>query len=281
MKQINEKWAFATFSSGALWGPARRRIRAQANKINSFDSVIVADEKWMQSNSKEFVSLYNFFKSYPKGYGYWIWKPLLIEAVFNLYPDYTGIVYADSGCELNVLGRERLHEYFEIAKVNGVLSFELSVLESDYTHPKLFGDLSFNIIQMQRQVMATTFVICNKTITRKFLSDWFQLMTKDNFKYLLGEDGPLKDPNPKEFPHYRAHRHDQSIFSNLVNLYGFSKIREESEWYPEWLTKGKVFPIWAARNRLRISITSNKYRTFTYLVLRKFSSVLTFKKYFF
>jgi hypothetical protein len=281
MHQKNEKWAFATFSSGALWGPARRRIRTQANEMNSFDSVIVADEKWMQSNSKEFVSLYNFFKLYPKGYGYWIWKPLLIEAVFNSFPDYTGVVYADSGCELNILGRERLNEYFKISKLNGVLSFELSGLESDFTHPKLFGDLGFKIIHTQRQVMATTFVIRNEPNTRKFLLDWFQLMSKENFKYLLGEDGPLKDPDPIEFPNYRAHRHDQSIFSNLVNLYGFSKIREESEWYPEWVTKGKVFPIWAARNRLRISVSANKYKTFAYLVFRKFSSLLTFKKYFF
>jgi hypothetical protein len=249
--------------------------------MDSFESVIVADEKWMRANSKEFVSLYNFFKSYPKGYGYWIWKPLLIESVFNLYPDYTGLVYADSGCELNILGRERLHEYFEIANINGVLSFELSGLESEYTHPKFFSDLSFNIAQTQKQVGATTFIIQNKPNTRKFLSDWFHLMTKENFKYLLGEDGPLQNPDPKIFPHYLAHRHDQSIFSNLIQLYGFSKIKEEFEWNPDWVTKGKIYPIWAARNRLRISVTSNKYVTFAYRILRKFSSIISFKKYFF
>jgi len=281
MIQKKESWVFASFSNGSLWGPARRRIRHQAIRMNLFKEVVVADEKWLNLNCLEFTSLNKFFVQNPKGYGYWIWKPLVVETIFKLYPDCTGVVYADSGCELNQSGRERLLKYLEMSGEGGLLSFELPTLERDYTHPKLFQDLGFNPTDATRQIMATTFIVRNKPNTRKFLSDWFLVMKKNNFEYLLGEDGLLGYPNPKDFPHYRAHRHDQSIFSNLVRASRFLIIREESEWHPDWISKGHKFPIWATRNRLRISITSKPYKKFAYLILRKLSSNFTRKKYYF
>ena len=52
---------------------------------------------------------------------------------------------------------------------------------------------------------------------------------------LCGED--------KEFV---AHRHDQSIYSVVVNNYGSIKISDET-YFSDWENKGKSYPFWAKR----------------------------------
>lgn len=281
MVQSDSKWIFASFANGPLWGPARRRIQSQAKSMGLFSSVVVVDEKWLTKHSSDFRALQDFFEVHPRGFGYWIWKPLLIQTIFELYPECEGILYCDSGCEVNFLGRERLYDYFEIAKKSGMLCFELPFLDIDFTHPTLYREFNFNLDATNRQIMATTFVISNNARSREFLSQWSEIMKLENSKFLLGEDGPLGFPDRELYPNYRAHRHDQSIFSHLVRSFDFATIREESEWYPDWLTNGKFYPIWAARNRLRISVTSNRFLRFLYLCLRKLSSIFTVKKFYF
>lgn len=272
-------WIIASFGNTPYWSPALNRLKKNFRRLPPNYAGVTHNEKDLENKFKE-LGLIEFISKNPRGFGYWIWKPILLLKILEDFPKCEGIIYIDAGCELNLNENsiKRLDEYKNSAIKNHILAFQLNVLESDFTAPNVMEKLGIDNQEFSRQCMATTFLISNSAPAIIFLKKWLELMTSDDFKLLRGEDDPLVKKTTVFPEFYVEHRHDQSLFSLLVKSNSAKIIREESEWYPNWLGKGRDFPIWATRNSLRVSINSNKCIYYGYLLIRKLVWLISLKR---
>ena len=70
-----------------------------------------------------------------KGGGCYLWKPFILNKVFNIMNIDDIVVYLDAGCTINIAGKYRFNEYIKFMDLNkGVFSFHLpGKKEANYT----------------------------------------------------------------------------------------------------------------------------------------------------
>jgi galactosyl transferase GMA12/MNN10 family len=256
-----------TFGSGKTWRPAVQRLKKQAIECKRFGKIFLYDDNDLQFNLTGIEN--NFFNSNPRGFGMWIWKPLIIKDLISKYPDCDLIVYLDSGCEINSTKKalEKLDSYLDTARKYGGIAFEIPFIEQDWTSKFVLEDMNAKQLALTQQLAGGMFFLKNSNSNHQFLDSWINWMKKDNFKYLKGNEVSPSDNN------YQEHRFDQSIFSILWKLNEFVILPDQSYWEPNWRTKGGNFPIWSTRNRLRFSVASNRFFLLSYRALRVFAKV--------
>jgi hypothetical protein len=222
---------FATFGDSNIYRNAINMIINEANSMNIFDKIFAYDETKLDSRflekNKEFINQNR------RGYGYWIWKPQVIKQTFECMNDGDTLLYADSGCRLNIQGIKRLLEYKEKteASEHKNLSFPLSYYFKGYKSSHLEkiwtkGDV-YNIFDMtgkeEAQLVGGIFLMtkCEKTVN--MINKWLEICEK----YTTIDDSPSKKPNCEGF---QEHRHDQSVWSVVRKHYG-TEILESDETY--------------------------------------------------
>jgi len=254
----NGRWAFLTFGAGLPnWRGAARRLGAQARESSWFDETVVATDRDLWSRYPEFAAQNRkVLNLRTRGYGYWIWKPFLLRELLRaLDRSYDGILYADAGCELNSAtsrGRARWADYLGMARQNGLFAMHLP-RHPEHAWSRLITMNCLQLDQVQRESPQNQATILVATRERLDLIDaWLETSIADNYRYV--RDGPSSEVNALPF---RAHRHDQSIFSGLVKQAGIATIPDETFWAPNWAEAGAAYPIWAPRNRTRVPIVAN------------------------
>ena len=189
------------------------RLLKESSDLNFFDTITSYDEN-IYSDKPE---LKLFTENNKRGYGYWIWKPLICLKKMNEVEYNDIIFYCDSGCTIE--NKEKLLEYSEYALKNDLVTFKLRYKQKEYTKSDLFEYLNANDLKESNQIMATVFLFKKTPKNIKFFEDWFNIAKADNFHYI--DDTPSKIKNDKSF---KEHRHDQSIFSILINKCAMKKI---------------------------------------------------------
>jgi hypothetical protein len=123
----------------------------------------------------------------------------------------------DCGCEVFFHRRNKFLEFFEKVKtdllIGGLTRSEnnekkwnkMDVIEKIGVKEDILLDAP------QRQAGVQILYICDKT--RQLINEWYELTTE----YHNIDDSPSLLPN---FPDFREHRHDQSVFSLLTKKYG-------------------------------------------------------------
>jgi len=78
-------------------------------------------------------------RRYPRGYGYWKWKPYLIDKVMGELKDGDILVYSDGGTHFEKRGLKRFGEYLQMTNdsESGFVVFQQPFLEKDWAK----GDL--------------------------------------------------------------------------------------------------------------------------------------------
>ena len=165
---------------------------------------------------------------YPRGYGYYLWKPYIILQKLNEISDNDIILYADSRCHIkgkcNWLEDLIQNIEYDIAHTSTFYP------ECYFTRKDLFSELNkiYNIdnndidkILNSHQHMATFMAIRKNNKTIDFIKNWYIFM--NNNKQLIN------DLNKKELEierksvsynnYFRENRHDQSVFSVLIKIY--------------------------------------------------------------
>lgn len=216
-----------------------------------FDEIIISTEKQLDSN---FIKKHNErLKLGSRGYGYWIWKPYIIKKALERMNDGDRLLYIDAGCHLNPRGINRLKEYFQVVsnshlKVGG---FQIADSNNDRTWTKMdllayFGVQDNNTILDSGQIAGGHVFIQKCESSMRFVEEW---INTSEILHLI-DDSPSHLPN---FPEFREHRHDQSIFSLLCKTKGaviFSGaecyVSQEKSWntlidYPIWDKRDKQF----------------------------------------
>jgi hypothetical protein len=247
--QARSNWVAVSFGSGEVWARARKRLFKELNQFD-FAEVEILDENWIRSSGLFPSGTLEFIQSNSKGFGYWIWKPYLVKYILQKYPECDGVFYLDVGCEFN-LNQEsilKMHDYIEIANTRGAFAFELGEPDLYWTSSLVISELNAERSAELNQISATTFLLKNTGENMTFIDEWIYWCTKSNFNLLTEERSTYKN--------FKSHRHDQSIFSLLWKMRNHYSCPDESYWAPNWAVKGHVYPIWATRNRLSISVKS-------------------------
>jgi len=246
-----------TFGGGNFeYRRSARRLALQAESSGLFKTVTKITDKSFQSYcSLAWQQHQDFMLNSEKGFGYWLWKPIIIQQRLNEIPSNDVLVYLDAGCELNLLNekpRDRIQHYFNLARQHGSLAMQLREMrekgifptESRYSKGTLISALQPSAKNLtENQLMATMMMFQKNDTNQDFLQRWLEVAVSSNYA-LLTDD--INHGNKDDFI---GHRHDQSIFSILYKEMGYFLILDETNWKPDWSTKGADYPIWAMRNR--------------------------------
>lgn len=148
----------------------------------------------------------------PRGCGYWLWKPYLIDRELKKMKDGDYLIYCDAGVEI-------------INNVNHIIdrmSGDIWLFGNMWEHQhwckgdvlyKAEGIGVFNLGHNEKQAQASVIVIKNTSGARHFIGEWLKYCQVPGFI----DDSQSKTPNHPEF---REHRHDQAILTCLAYSYG-------------------------------------------------------------
>jgi hypothetical protein len=227
---------FVTFGTG-IYLQSKERLLEEAKNLNFFDYVFGFDNSIFDKDFNKILDKNS------RGYGFWLWKPYIILKVLNLMDNDDILLYCDSGCKLFPEGLQRLQEYFNILSSNkhSTLSFQLNYIEKDWTKRDLL-DL-FPEMENTKQLMATAFLVKKNDASTFLINEWLKLGVSNNQHFI--NDTPSSIQN---YPSFKDHRHDQSIFSLLRKTFGTIILDDEID------ETTYLFPIRALRIKFNIVI---------------------------
>ncbi|MCM2476019.1 hypothetical protein HGO38_21315 [Rhizobium sp. CG5] len=208
------------------------------------DGLTIMPPDWSETDAA-------FIRGNPRGFGYWLWKPLLIKALLEEMEDGSLLVYADGGCELSSRGGPRLLDYLQSASTTGGLFFSLPFAEAEYSKQELLDHMQATPEEVETtQVQGTILVLCNRADTRVLVDQWIALCREDGYRLLNDDCNPGRQSS-----RFRSHRHDQAILSLLVKRSSFAVIPWEDNYdkplyriLNSWIY---LFPIHARRAQRR------------------------------
>ncbi len=222
-----------------------KRFSKQGNKIDYFDKVIVFSINDLDKNDKNKLLTLLKNRKNKKGYGFWLWKPLIIQRFLKKINKNDIVNYVDLGCHINSQGKKRLDYYIKRLNKskNGMLCFQYKKLpklnsikfkfqdiyEYKYTKADLFH--YFDVfdkrgITQSPQYWAGNIILKKNIFTRKFIDSWLKVFIE---RFDLADDSKSRNKNFKGFVENKS---DQSIFSLLCKI---NKIDSLSAYESEWV----------------------------------------------
>lgn len=234
---------FLTFADRRL-SLSAERIKQQARSMSVFDHIISLDETNLD---EDFLKIFSNKLVYgTKGFGYMCWKSQVILQTLNLMSEGDILQWTDVDCHLNINGKQRLLEYFDIVdqSILGLLCFDsnppndptllkniilLNQIDRKFTKGDVFD--FFNVRYDQRitdteMIISGSFFIKKSKHSVDLIKQWAEV-PKINFNLI--DDSPSIGENLEGFLH---HKHDQSIFSILCKLNNVQTISFYETCYP-------------------------------------------------
>lgn len=241
--------ALCSFGGGeANYRESVIRIEKQAIAAGYFDCIYCfTDETAPASMQNEFQNRKDFYSQ--RGFGYWTWKPLLVEYALEQIEEGDILFYVDAGCQISSYGQGRFEEYVDFIVKNNSIFFHMpQYLEKSYTAKKIIEFLGApNEYLEQPQVQATFFGLKKTKQSRELIEAWKSTCIMDNGHYINDENIIPADPS------YVDYRHDQSILSLLVKMRGNFTLPHECHHRPvDYYPNSSImrFPIHSVRNRM-------------------------------
>jgi hypothetical protein len=238
---------FATFADGPIHlRRAACRIAQEANQSGQFGHIFNLNYRDLISDIS--FADHRFIRNSPRGFGFWLWKPILFEKLLGCNGAEV-IAYADAGCVLNLNERAqqtRLADYAEYALDHGVCTFSLELPEQAWCKADTSRFFGLSPEQVAaNQTMATVLLFARSTLGRSLVETWLDTCLRDDHHLL--DDSPSLTPNHQSFV---EHRHDQAVLSCLLKREGIPSLPDETYFPDKWTTDGRDFPIWTARHKL-------------------------------
>lgn len=233
---------FYTFGNTPLYTENLERIRREALLSGYFDTVTAYTQNTLPGIAEHMEFIYRN----PRGYGYWVWKPLVLSAAFLTIPEGEIVVYLDAGSTIcktptaySLFGNYRTA--IEIHPTHR-LGFLQHFRENEWCKADLLEQ--FNVREDKRfcnsgQFWAGCIIMMNTPENRAFVEEWGKITISQ--EYHLLDDTPSRIPN---HPSFQEHRHDQAILSLLFKLRGGATL-------PAPPMSGDTHPMIATRIRPR------------------------------
>jgi hypothetical protein len=240
---------FLTFGGGnRSYRESVNRIKLQASKFRIFNNIIAITDIDL-SRDKEFWNRHSeFIRNNNRGFGYWIWKPYIILKTLNNMKNGDVLLYCDSGCELNYKKKDHMNNLINMANQKHLIVTHSSCIKNiEWTKKELFDfmGLSREQIGETAQLQATVIMLKKTDTIMSLINEWYNIACNYNI---------INDSLNKyiQYPEFREHRHDQSIFSllclkyNLVNTDIGNTYFESEGWAPQYINSTSILTI---RNR--------------------------------
>ena len=205
---------FITFGSHSDYIEAAKRLVQQATALNIFKQTKLFTAEDLK-NSPEFWDAHgSFIKKNSRGFGYWLWKPYIIQKNMQYMQNGDILLYLDCGCELSSGKRSELLKCMDVVKTDKIVYTRTGNKEKEWTKMDLLLKLDMNKAEYlnsnQLQAGAILFLVCDET--RCLVDEWYKIACN----YHNIDDSPSLSKNLDGF---KEHRHDQSIFSLLIKKY--------------------------------------------------------------
>jgi hypothetical protein len=223
---------------------AVERICKEAKEFSIFYKIIGLTESYLKEDNTFWNNHNKFILQNERGYGLWIWKPYIIKKQLEKMTENDILVYADSGCILNINGKDRMNEYIEMSKESksGIVCFQLSQIEHEWTKMDIFNYLNATDLLETKQLIGCISIIrkCSESI--EIINKWYNLCCI----YNLLDNSDSISKNSESFV---EHKNDQSIWSLIIKQNNNSIILDDETYFKDWEKDGNLFPIWAKRKR--------------------------------
>ncbi len=157
-----------------------------------------------------------------RGAGYWLWKPYFIQKVLRTMADNEYLLYLDAGIRIIDSIRPLINLF---ANNKPIICFELPYIEKHWTKRDCFIALNCDspLYADTNQRMASIHLWKKCAASLGFVDEWLRFAAQSD----LITNSPS---NASNYPGFREHRHDQSIFSLLSKKYGLEAFRDISQY---------------------------------------------------
>ena len=102
----NPKIHFITYAD-EKFKYSKERIDKEAIHFGHFDTVTIYGPEDLDNN---FKAQFREILKLPRGGGYWIWRPYILEKKFNEINDNDILIFLDAGCTINIAGKNKFYE---------------------------------------------------------------------------------------------------------------------------------------------------------------------------
>ena len=214
---MKEKITLVCYSNHAYHNAKQKLISTakmceEVDRVHSFAPWDIDKEFYRQNKD-----IFQYFK----GAGYWLWKPYFIQKVLRTMADNEYLLYLDAGSRIIDSVRPLINLF---ANNKPIICFENCQIEKYFTKRDCFIALNCNspLYTDTNQRMATFHLWKKCAASLDFVDEWLRFAVQRP----LIDDSPSKAPN---YPGFREHRHDQSIFSLLSKKYELEAFRDPSQ----------------------------------------------------
>lgn len=160
-----------------------------------------------------------YAKKYPKGYGYWIWKPIIAIKTFEKMEYGDILIYLDGRCYFMGYKISWLEDFINTHDDIGVWKLGDNQLEFQWTSADLFDFFDADeTTKLSSQFAATIFLMRKSNETISLLNDWYQIMLDRGD--LVRYDEPIR----LSVDGFIDNKHDQSVFSLLVKSKKYNRL---------------------------------------------------------
>ena len=226
-----------------VFNNSKKRIYKEAINSKFFNTVTIYSPDDL---SKEFVDNFSDILNLPRIAGYGIWRPYIIKEKLNKIDDNDYLIYLDAGCTINYSAEKRFYEYIELFDNSeyGIISFQLSHTERNYTTKEIFEYFSLNMNSkeaLDNQFLDGILIMKKNNHLINVIDKWLEVVYNNP---LLFTDYFNNDQND----YFIDNRHEQSILSIIVKLNGSIILNDET--YFENYHKNSIainYPFWATR----------------------------------
>tara|TARA_Y100000992_G_scaffold255828_1_gene189119 strand:+ start:4900 stop:5763 length:864 start_codon:yes stop_codon:yes gene_type:complete len=220
----------------------KKRLSLQAKSFELFDEIHTYSRKDL---SKKFLSKYKKIIDNEIGGGFWIWKIYIINKLLFSTNEGDMIFYLDSGSTLNINGKDRLEEYFNLLQNSdeAFLRFSIDKKEKYWTTKELFNyfDLSLESDEANSDQLAGGILfIKNNEISKNFINKFFEALDFDN-------NLVTNYYSQNQIDGFVSPRHDQSILSLLGKINESIIIKDET-YFADNLIEQYKYPILTVRD---------------------------------
>lgn len=182
-----------------------------------------ASESKIYSPSDIDHGYYDYYKhilNQPRGAGYWLWKPYIIEKELSSMKDGDFLIYTDAGVEI-------INDLSILTKLNK----DILLFRNMYIHEQWCKmDAMYNITGWRsmpiKQCQASAMVFRACEASRKFVLQWLAWCEVSNYI----DDSPSIMANHPEF---KEHRHDQAVLTCIAHKHNI-----KTWWWPAQYNNG-------------------------------------------
>lgn len=201
---------------------SQKKNSKTAKKYGSFDEIISYNDKNLGQAFKEKNKKILDLK---RGGGYWLWKPYLIKKTLEILNSGDFLFYCDSGSYFV----DSIDDVIQLSlnQNQDIIPFELTHFEKAWTKRDAFVlmDCDSDFYSETKQRLASYVLIRKTEFSIKFVEQWLSYAQDE--RIITDVDNQCGFEN---YPEYRDHRHDQSIFSLLTKKHKLSAYRDLSQY---------------------------------------------------